>query len=144
MGMMRAILAKVQRLGKQVGRASNHSLADMGRRATVAEFSDQLFEKKGQFSVDLIRNSKLQGVVIRPQSLKLIFTVLLKLSWGTEAGSNTLKLVRTAGSRKRRSISLQITKQYQHANDSALPFSSSVSSPSSARYFSGQYCCRRS
>ena len=36
----------------RVGRALNHSLADVGRRATVTEFSDQLFAKKDPLSLD--------------------------------------------------------------------------------------------
>ena len=61
MGMMRAILAKVQRLEKQKQAGiQNNSLADVGRCAIVAEFSDQLFVKKDTLSIDLECNSKIQ------------------------------------------------------------------------------------
>ena len=51
------------------------------------------------------------------------------LSWRTEEGSNILKMVRKAGSGKRRSISLQTSIQHLDANDSAISLCTSVTSP---------------
>ena len=94
------------------------------------------------FIIERINTSRISGL----SGIDITWPYCLRccLSWGIEAGLNSLKLVRTTesvnfGPSPCRSLFIQ----YLGTNDSALYLCSSVSSPSSTWHFTGQYSCMR-